>query len=67
MKNKYLPYIILLLAILALYYLPSKFTNYNLNKTISACVVAQKRTNEAFDIEKAKKFCEKEIKNLKKK
>ena len=67
MKNKYFTYLILLLAIAALYFLPSKFANYNLNKTISACVVAQKQTNEAFDIEKAKKFCEKEIKKLKKK
>jgi len=67
MKNKYFAYFILLLAIAALYFLPSKITNYNLNKTISACVVAQKKTNEAFDIEKAKKFCEKEINKLKKK
>jgi len=67
MKNKYFPYIIVLLAVVALYFLPSKFKNYNLNKTISACVVAQKQTNEAFDIEKAKKFCQKEIKKIKKK
>jgi len=67
MKNKYFPYIIVLLAVVALYFLPSKFKNYNLNKTISACVGAQKQTNEAFDIEKAKKFCQKEIKKIKKK
>ena len=67
MKNKYFTYFIILLAIAALYFLPSKITNHNLNKTISACVVAQKQTNEAFDIEKAKKFCKKAIKKLKKK
>ena len=34
---------------------------YNLEKSISACVVAQKRTSENFDLEKAKKYCEEEV------
>ena len=36
--------------------------NHNLNKSISACVVAKKQTSKSFDLKKAKKFCEDEIK-----
>ena len=39
-----------------------KFNDHNRNKSISACIVAQKNTVENFDINEAKKFCEKEIK-----
>ena len=39
-----------------------KYSDYNLNRTISACVLAQKRSSDSFDIEKAKLFCEKKIK-----
>jgi len=39
-----------------------KYSDYNLNRTISACVLAQKRSSDSFDIEKAKSFCEKKIK-----
>ena len=39
----------------------SKFSDHNLKKTISSCVIAQKRTSISFDIEKAKKFCEEKI------
>ena len=48
-----------------LYFSTSKFGDHNLKKTISACVVAQKQTSANFDREKAKKFCEEEIKKRK--
>ena len=35
-------------------YVKTNFSEYNLGKSISACVVAQKRTSESFDYEKAK-------------
>ena len=38
-----------------------KFNDHNRNKSISACIVAQKNKAENFDINKAKKFCEKAI------
>ena len=41
------------------------FSDYNLNRTVSACIAAQKQTSESFDFEKAKKFCKEEIKKLK--
>ena len=40
----------------------TNFSDHNRNKSISACIVAQKNTAENFDINEAKKFCEKEIK-----
>ena len=41
------------------------FSGYNLNRTVSACIAAQKQTSESFNFEKAKKFCKKEIKKRK--
>ena len=54
--------ILIILGVLALYLFQSKNSEYNLNKTISACIVAQKQTSSTFDLNKAKKFCEEEIK-----
>ena len=42
-----------------------KYSDHNLNKTIQACMVAQKQTSEKFDAEKAKKFCKEKIKKEK--
>ena len=61
MKNKISKYIFILLAIIALYLLRVGFSDYNLKKTLSACILAQKQTSETFDQEKAKKFCEESI------
>ena len=38
------------------------FSDHNLKKTISACIVGQLRTAELPDVEKAKKFCEEKVK-----
>ena len=40
----------------------SKFSDHNLKKTISACIVAQLQTDESPDVEIAKKVCEERIK-----
>jgi len=42
-----------------------KYSDHNLNRTIAACMVAQKQTSEIFDAEKAKKFCKEKIKKQK--
>ena len=44
-----------------------KYSDHNLNRSVSACMFAQKQTNKSFDADKARKFCEEEIKKLKKK
>ena len=62
-KYNFLKFIIIFLGLIVVYYyfFHEKFSEYNLKKSISACVLAQKRTSELFDLEKAKKYCEKKI------
>ena len=38
------------------------FNNYNLKRTVSACILAQKQTSQSFDPKKAKELCEEDIK-----
>tara|TARA_B100001996_G_scaffold212327_1_gene162987 strand:- start:230 stop:445 length:216 start_codon:yes stop_codon:yes gene_type:complete len=66
-KYKFLKYIIVALAIIAVYFyfFREKFSEYNLEKSINACVVAQKRTSKSFDLEKAKKYCEENVRKQK--
>ena len=42
-----------------------KYSDHNLNRTIQACMVAQKQTSETFDVEKSKKLCKEKIKKQK--
>ena len=53
MKDKILKLIIILLGLIVIYLSKTKFSEYNLQKAISACVVAQKRTSQSFDLEKS--------------
>ena len=53
---------LIIFGIIVLYIFQTKYSDHNLNKTISACVVAQKQTSTSFDLKQAKKFCEEEIK-----
>jgi len=65
LKNNLLKFILIFIAIIAIYFLRTTFSEYNLNKTISACVVVKKRISKSFDLQKAKKFCEEEIRKQK--
>ena len=58
MKKNILIVIFIVIAMIV----ASKFSDHNRNKSISACVVAQKMTAENFDINEAKKLCEKAVK-----
>ena len=64
MKRNLLKFIIILLGIFAVYFyfLKDKFSGHNLKKSIQACVIAQKRTSETFDLEKSKKYCKDQVK-----
>ena len=53
---------IIIIGIIFLFIFRMINSDYNLNRTISACVVAQKKTSELFDIKKAKKLCTEKIK-----
>jgi len=63
MKKNLLKFILVLLGIIAvyIYFFKDKFSAYNLEKSISACVVAQKRTSKTFDLEKSKKYCKEQV------
>ena len=63
MKNKISKFVFILSLIIVLYVVRIVFSEHNLNKTMSACILAQ--TSKSADIEKAKKFWKKE--NIKKK
>ena len=53
---------LIIFGVIVLYIFQTKYSDHNLNKTISACIVAQKQTSKSFDLKQAKKFCEEEIK-----
>ena len=53
---------LIIFGVIVLYIFQIKYSDHNLNKSISACVVAKKQTSKSFDLKKAKNFCEDEIK-----
>ena len=52
---------LVIFGVIVLYLFQTKYSGHNLNKTISACVVAQKQTSKSFDLEESKKFCKDKI------
>jgi len=58
MKKNILLVIFIIIAMIVI----SKFSDHNLKKTISACILAQLQTDESPDVEIAKKVCEERIK-----
>ena len=62
MNNNLKMVLVIIFGVIALYLFQTNYSDHNLNKTISACVVAQKQTSTSFDLKQAKKFCEEEIK-----
>ena len=65
MKKNALNLIIILIGIILIYFLKTNFAEYNIEKSISACVLGEKRTSESFDLKKAKKYCEEQIRKQK--
>ena len=62
MKNNLKMIALIIFGIIVLYIFQTKYSEHNLNKTISACIVAQKQTSKSIDLKQSKKFCEEEIK-----
>ena len=60
-KYNILKLLFILFVIIIIYFLRTHFSEYNLKRTISACILAQKGTSESFNLEKARKFCEEKI------
>ena len=62
MNKKLLNYIIfIIIAIILLYFARHNYRDFNINKAISACVLAQKQTSDNFDKDAVKKKCEDKI------
>ena len=62
MNNNLKMIVLIIFGVIVLYIFQTKYSEHNLNKTISACIVAQKQTSKSFDLKQSKKFCEEEIK-----
>ena len=62
MNNNIKMILLVIFGIIALYIFQINNSDYNLNKTISACIVAQKQTSEKFDPKIAKEYCIAQIK-----
>ena len=61
MNNNLKMVALIIFGVIVLYIFQIKYSDHNLNKTISACTVAQKQTSKSFDLKQAKKFCKEEI------
>ena len=61
MNNNLKMIALIIFAVIILYIFQTKYSDHNLNKSISACVVAQKQTSKSFNLKKAKKLCKEEI------
>ena len=62
MNKKLLNYIIfIIIAVILLYFARHNYRDFNINKAISACVLAQKQTSDNFDKNAVKKKCEDKI------
>ena len=62
MNKKILNYtIFIIIAIILLYFARNNYRDFNINKAISACVLAKKQTSKNFDKNTVRKKCEEEI------
>ena len=59
--------IIVIIGIIVLYFTKDKYEQHSLNKSIMACVIAQKNKSPNINPQEAKQFCLKEIKKKKNK
>jgi len=56
-KNKILTIISIIVVIIILFLTRTIYSDYNLKKTIAACILAQKQTSNSFNIEEAEQIC----------
>ena len=61
MNNNLKMIALIIFGVIVLYIFQIKYSDHNLNKSISACIVAQKQTSKSFDLKQAKKFCKEEV------
>ena len=61
MTNNFKMVVLIILGIIVLYIFQIKNSDYNLNRTISECMVGLKKTSKSYDPDQAKKLCREEI------
>ena len=63
MNKKLLNYLLfIIIASILLYFARNNYKEFNINKAISACILAKKQTSTNFDKDLVKKECEEDIK-----
>ena len=63
MKKKYNTLIFIIIAIGLLYIAKNKYSTFNINKIIQACMVAQKKIGKEMPREEIEKICEEHVKS----
>ena len=62
MNKKLLNYLLfIIIALILLYFARNNYRDFNINKAISACVLAKKQNSSNFDKDLVKKQCEEDI------
>ena len=51
----------IIISVILLYFARNSFKEFNLKKTVSACILAKKQTSQNFDKDIVKKKCEEEV------
>ena len=67
MKKNIKLIIIIIIGIVALYFTKDKYGQHSLNKSIMACVIAQKNKSPKINSQEAKEYCLKEFEKKKNK
>jgi len=63
MKYNFIKFVVILFGIIFVYFyfFKEKFSDYNLKKSISACIMANKKISKSSNFEEVKKYCEDQI------
>ena len=62
MKNNIKLIIFVIVCVIALYFSKAKYNDHSLNKSISACIIAQKNKSKNTTQKEATTYCENKIK-----
>ena len=63
MNKKFFKIVIfIIISVILLYFARNNYKEFNINKAISACILAKKQTSNNFDKDLVKKECEEDIK-----
>ncbi len=63
MNKKLLNYLLfIIIALILLYFARHNYRDFNINKAISACILAKKQTSTNLDTDLVRKECEERIK-----